>query len=814
MFFKNLRYAVRTFGRHKITTGINILGLAVGISASIVIFLTIRYDFSFDKWEPKGKQVYRVYTSFAGGDGNYGISMLAPDAIKEKVSGIELMSHFLVDPFYNTTVTTDAHLKGEEGIFQNVQGIIAADDQYFKIFPHKWLAGTPSALEKPGTVVITQKVAKLFFPGQTAGDLIGKPLVFQDSINTVISGVVADIKDHTDFDHKIFISLGTFINTPLLNAVVSTPHWTNVDGNSQCMVRLQDGTDPSNVAAQIKKLYLTHQKGAGPKSLQYGRLQPLSDIHFNTDLGGKVSKSTLRNLTGLAVLLLLLAAINFINLSTAQSTVRAKEIGVRKTFGGSNRQIIYQLLSEILLITTFAAVLALLFVPFLLHVFSGFIPQGLSAAQILQPSMLLFLIVLILLVTLLAGLYPAIVLTRFKPAAVLKNQTANSGKTRSGRVREILIVAQFVLAQVFLIVVCVIAKQIHYELGKDIGLRKQAIVSILIPDYTKRHASKSRVLAAELSHIPQIENMTLCTQAPVTGGWSSTSLTWFDKGDKKVYDNVHVRSADDQYLPVFGLQLLAGSNLRIDTSANVTDVLINESLLRQMGLPDPQLAIGLLVSGGPSDSARIVGVLKDFTTMSLHHPIYPTVIFAGNSGFTPTLAMALSGNSPQLWKQTLDKIEKAFKQIYPYKNFEARFLDETIRNLYQSDIRLAALLKWATGLAVFISCLGLLGLVSFMANKRTKEIGIRKVLGATVGQIILILSKSLLRLILIASVIAIPIGWYFSHKWLRDFAFKTSISWWIFFVSGVSMLMIAMIVLWLRTYRTARANPLNSLKEE
>ena len=814
MFIKNLQFALRNFSKNKITTAINIFGLAVGISAAIVIFLIVRYDYSFDKWEPQGDQIYRVYTSFSGGDGNYGISLLAPAAIKEKVSGIDVMSQFLADPFYNTTVTTDAHLQEEKGIFQNVQGIIGADDQYFKIFPHKWLAGSPASLEKLGTVVITQKVAEKFFPDRSAEALIGQRLVFQDTISTVIAGVVADIKAHTDFGNQIFISLSTFTKTSLLNAVFSTPNWTNVDGNSQCFIRLQKGVKAANVDAQIRKLYLAHQKGADPKTVQSGRLQPLSDIHFNTDLDGKVSKSTLRNLAGLAILLLLLAAINFINLSTAQSTVRAKEIGVRKTFGGSNRQIIYQLLSEILLITTFAAVLALLFVPLLLHVFAGFIPAGLSVLQMLRPSMLLFLVALILLVTLLAGLYPALVLTRFKPAAVLKNQMASSGKTRSGRVREVLIVSQFVLAQVFLIIVCVIGKQIHYELNKDIGVRKRAIASVFIPDFTKMHASKSSVLVAELSHIPQIESMTLCTKAPIASGWSSTAVTWFNKGDKKVFDNVHVRSADNAYLPVFGLQLVAGSNLRVDTSAAVTDVLINESLLRQMGLHDPNQAVGQLISGGPSDSARIVGVLKDFTTMSLHNPIYPTVVFAGNSGFAPTLAIAMAGNTPGQWKGTLDKVKKVFKQIYPYKDFEASFLDETIRNLYQSDIRLAALLKWATGLAIFISCLGLLGLVSFMANKRTKEIGIRKVLGASVQQIILILSKSLLRLILIASVIAIPIGWYFSHKWLYDFAFKTPISWWIFCISGVGMLGIAMLVLWLRTYRTARANPLNSLKEE
>jgi ABC-type antimicrobial peptide transport system permease subunit len=260
--------------------------------------------------------------------------------------------------------------------------------------------------------------------------------------------------------------------------------------------------------------------------------------------------------------------------------------------------------------------------------------------------------------------------------------------------------------------------------------------------------------------------------------------------------------------------LLEGRNLRIDTSAKIPDVLINETLLHQMGFQNPSDAIGQYISGGEADSSRIIGVLKDFTTMSLHNPINPTAIWADNSSWGYEMSILLNANNPDSWQPTLKKTEKFFKKFYPNKDFDYTFYDDAIKNLYETDKRLSSLLKWATGLAIFISCLGLLGLVSFMANQKTKEIGIRKVLGASVTQIIMLLSKSLAKLVAIASVIAFPVAWYFSHKWLQDFAFRTSLGWWIFLVSSIGMLVIALTVLCLRTLKSAKANPVKSLKTE
>ncbi|ANI90000.1 hypothetical protein A9P82_12330 [Arachidicoccus ginsenosidimutans] len=813
MFFKNLQYAFKIFKKNRATTAINILGLAVGISAAIVIFLIVRYDYSFDNWEPQKENIYRVYTSMPPFGTNSGISVPAADAIPSNIPGIQASAHFMQSFLQNPTVTIPNKQNSKGVTLSKNDDISFADENYFKIFPHQWLQGSAaSSLSQINQVVISKTEAEKYFPHVALDKVIGRSMIFEDSIQTVVSGIVADLKEHTDFDNKIFISLKTY--NARFKASGMTPNWRNVDGSSQFLVRLNPKTNPETVNRQLKNLFIENEKGVEEKDLWIGQLQPLSDVHFNTHIDGTVSKSSLRNLGLLALFLLLLAAINFINLSTAQSTLRAKEIGVRKTFGSNNRQIVYQFLTETFLVTVCAAILAIILSPFLIYVFKGFIPDGLNAKEMFQPLVLVFLVIMIIVVTLLAGLYPAFVLTKYRPALVMKNQVLNKGKSRNVRVREVLTVFQFVLAQVFLIVVFVIGKQIHYELNKDIGMKKDAIVTFGIPDFRERGKSKKFVLVNELKKIPQIQNISLNTMPPLVNGWSSTRITWYNKGVENDYDQVHVRSGDDNYLSLFGLQLLAGRNFHVDTSAKVTDVLINETLLHQMGFHNPQDVIGQYVKGGPSDSSKIVGVLKDFTTMSLHSPIFPTTVFADDKSYASRLSLSLNGNDISAWKNTLDKVESAYKKIYPNRDFDYTFLDDTIKNLYKSDIRLSTLLKWATGLAIFISCLGLLGLVSFMANQRTKEIGIRKVLGASVMQIISLLSKSLVKLVVLASVIAFPIAWYFSHKWLQDFAFKTSLSWWIFLISGIGMLIVALVVLCLRAMKAAKANPVNSLKDE
>lgn len=814
MIKNNLLVALRNFRKHKAITSINVLGLSIGISAALVIFLIIQYEYSFDKWVPERKNIYRIYTQMQGGS-SPGLCVPGQNAITQGVPGIDIAAPVIISPFGNKyTVDVPDAKTGNLKRFTKNNELSFADGNYFKIFPRQWIAGNPNtALSQVGQVVLTLSEAEKYFPKNVPETIIGKQITFQDSVQVLVTGIVADLKESTDLRSSIFISLKTYTETGLGKSFMQ-PAWRNVDSNGQLYIKMNKNANSVTVDKLVENIFIQNQKEIDPKDRWIGKLQSLSDIHFNTNIDGKASKTTLQNLALLAALLLLLAVINFINLSTAQSTLRAKEIGVRKTFGGSKKQIIYQFLTEAFLITGLASVLAVMLTPVLIYVFKDFIPHELEVGRLLQPAVVVFLGVLLLVVSLLAGMYPAFVLSRFRPVLVLKNNVIADGKPRGIWIRQVLTVFQFVIAQVFLIVVFVIGKQIHFELNKDMGLRKEGIISVSVPDFMKKRESKGFILANELRRIPQVQNVSLNTSTPIRQGYSSTRIIWYNNGVEEIYSDIHVRSADENYIDVFGLQLLAGKNIRVDTSAKVQDVLINESMLHKMNLHNPHDAIGQFIKGGPADSAQITGIVKDFNTMSLHNPVYPVTIFANKASWIPVLSIALAGNDATGWKKAIDKTEALFQKMYPGQEFDYSFLDDTVKKLYEADLRLATLLKWATGLALFISCLGLLGLVSFIANRKVKEIGIRKVLGASAVQIIILLSKNLVRLIIIACVISFPLAWYFSNKWLQDFTFRINISWWIFLISAAGMLAVAMLVLCLRSIGAAAANPAKSLRTE
>jgi ABC-type antimicrobial peptide transport system permease subunit len=539
-------------------------------------------------------------------------------------------------------------------------------------------------------------------------------------------------------------------------------------------------------------------------------LQPLSDVHTNTDFGGEVNMSTVRNLILLAVFLLLLGAINFINLSTAQATQRAKEIGIRKTLGSKKNQLILQFLSETFLLTLCTAIVSVAITPLLLKAFTGFIPEGLHFNYLYeQPVVWFFFFLLIVVVSIIAGLYPAFILTKFNPVAVLKNNVVtNTGVSRSAWMRKTLIVFQFIIAQVFIIGVLVVDKQIHYSMQKDMGFRKDAIINFYVPFDFFKPDNKKFVLKDELSKIPEIQEVSLGNQSPAFSGQMSTQVTYKEKG-KDVKLQVDSRSGDTAFINVYNIKLIAGRNIMPSDSA--TEFLINETLARQLGFPNPAEAVGHFLSFNKAQKP-IVGVMKDFNLASVRKAIHPLIYYAAPK-FGYVMHVALQPN-PATWNSAITKMQAAWKGIYPDVDFDYTFLDKKIENFYKADQQLSTLLTWASAVAIIISCLGLLGLVIFITNNRIKEIGVRKVLGASVRQIITLLSSDFVKLIAVAFIIAIPVAWWVTHNWLQNFAYHTKLSWWIFLLSGIIMITAALIILCIRAGRAAMANPVKSLRSE
>jgi putative ABC transport system permease protein len=811
------KIARRNLLKNKIFSAINISGLAIGISASLVIYLLVSYHFSFDKFEKDNNRIYRVVTDFNFSGEEYhnsGVTTPLGPAMKNELTGLDA-----VVPFRTwdgpVKITVPGANQSDPVIFKKQEDVVFADENYFNLIGYTWIAGSPvSAVKQPYQTVLTVSRAKQYFPQLTPEQVIGKALVFDDTIRTTVSAVVNDITSNTDFSFKTFISIITLEKTSL------KPHdfneWNNTNGASQLFVKLTPATAVAKIEKAVFDLYSKYRnKEHDDNSKTSFRLQPLNDLHFNSDYGGYskpiANKPTLYGLLAVAAFLLLLGCINFINLTTANASQRAKEIGVKKTVGSSKQQLIFQFLSETFLLTFIATLLSVVLTPLLLKVFSGFIPADLHFNITKQPSVILFLIILIVTVAFLSGFYPALVLSGYKPVQVLKNQAfSRSGKTRQVWLRKSLTVTQFIIAQVFIMATILVSKQINYTLHKNLGFKKDAII-YFSTNYFDTIRTNKQTLLNKLHAIPGISMISLSTNPPSSSNTWSSGFKYKD-GKKEIETDVQLKFVDSNYLKLYDLKLLAGSDIvQTDT---VNSFIINETYARLLGFQQMQQAIGKIVEWS-SKQIPITGVVTDFHQKSLHEPIKPLALgsWTNNERNINILLQSPDGATGN-WSKTIGQIEKSWKEIYPNDDFTYSFFDEDIAKYYEEEKNISSLLQWATGLAVFISCLGLLGLVIYTTTQRTKEIGVRKVLGATVSQIVSLISLDFILLVLIAFIVAAPVAWFGVSKWLENFAYRTQISWWVFLLAGVVMVAIALLTLSLQTIRAAIANPVKSLKSE
>ncbi len=809
--------AFRNLMRNKAFSFINIVGLSIGISAALVIFLIVQYDFSFDKFHKNGNRIYRVVSefNFAGEVyKNSGVPYPLADGLKKEATGIEIVAPFTI---WNISqyLSIPSEGNGAPRVFKKQDKTIFADESYFKMIPYQWIAGNPStSLQEPYQVVLTEKTAAIYFPKSSAQEIIGKEIIFDDTVRTKVTGIVKNLEGNTDFNFTGFVSRATQAKTTLKPR--DWERWNNTNSSSQLMIQLLPGTTKANIEHQLAALYTKYdKKEKGDNSKHDLFLQPLSDIHFNPDYDNFdqriAHKPTLYGLLAVAAFLLLLGCINFINLSTAQGTQRAKEIGIRKTMGSSKRQLIFQFLSETFFITIIATIVSAILVPVLLKIFSDFIPPELHFNPFRQPIMLLFIALLVILVSFLSGFYPAWVLSSYKPVNILKNQTNGMpGRSRKAWLRKSLTVTQFIIAQVFILATLVVSQQIHYTLNKDLGFKKDAILSFSI-NYRDTVRSNKTVLMEKIKAMPEIAMLGISTGTPSTPQYWSSTIT-YRNGKKEIATDVDLKFADTNYLKQFQLKLLAGTN--ISQSDTVTEFLINESYAKVLGFKNPQDAIGKNIEWS-NKQIPIRGVLADFHIKSLHSVIKPLAIGNWNKESRVfSISLQPKNDDGSNWKTGIAKIEALWKSIYPKEDFEYSFLDESIAKYYKAEQDISSLLKWATGLAILISCMGLLGLVMYTTNLRTKEIGVRKVLGASVSQIITILTKDFLLLIIIAFFIAAPVAWWAMHKWLENFAYRTGINLWLFIGAGILTLLIALITISYQTFKAASANPVDSLRTE
>jgi len=814
MFKNYLVVAFRNFRRKKIFSLINIAGLAIGISAALVIYLIVHYEFSFERFQKDGNRIYRIVTNMHFPDQDFknsGVPGPLPAAVRSDIPGIEESAVFWVS---NPLKIAIAANNSQGNIFKKQDQIIYTDDHYFKLFPYQWVVGSPnSVLNGPNKVVLTESRAKTYFHFADPAQAIGQTITYDDTIKATVTGIIKDLDKVTDFTFKEFVSLSTFSES--LKKNYEWDSWGSLSSQSQFFIKLQKGIDEKKINAALADLRKRHSKNDYLATDHF--LQALNDIHFSADFDAfdhrQGHKPTLYGLLAVAAFLLLLGCINFINLTTAQASQRAKEIGIRKTMGSSKRQLVFQFLSETILMTSLAAIVSILLTRWLLRVFSAYIPEGLHFDLLNQPGLFVFIVVLILVVSLLSGFYPALILSGYKPVLVLKNLAyASTAQNRKVWIRKTLTVTQFVIAQFFIIATMVVGKQIRYSLNEDMGFKKDAIINFNVP-YNRQHPDKKQfVLQEKLKSIPGIQKLSLAGPPPATDGIEISTMKVVNKAGKEIETSVEVKQADTNYFDLYKMKFLAGRNLRQSDTLN--EYVINETYARFLGYKDPADIIGHFIDRSDK-KVPIVGVLADIHTKSLHSSIQP-LAFSNENESHPTFHIALmpKGENTDTWKKTIAAIGTAWKEVYSDEEFNYEFFDESIAKFYKTEQDTANLLNWSTGLAIFISCLGLLGLVIYTTTQRTKEIGVRKVLGASVSQIVSLLSGDFISLVLLAFVIAAPLAWWAMNKWLQDFAYRTNFSWWIFALSGAFMFIVALLTLSIQTIRSAIANPVKSLRTE
>jgi predicted permease len=806
----DFKIAFRSLWRKKSFSFLNIGGLAVGIAASLLIFLVIKNELSYDDYHTNKDRIYRVVTtsiSRSNGEVAEHYAMVPgplPEAMRHEFPFEQVAT--LCD-LGNAQIYVPGKDLSNEKRFQENHGLFFAEPGLFKIFDYTWLAGNAEELKDLNTVVLNQSLATAFFGSYS--NAIGKTIqLWSYRVPLKVVGVFKDLPLNTDVAVRM---AGSFVTFAKLNEnkFLHKDDWRSLMGGMCCFVLAPEKQSITALQQQLPAFVKKNYHEDNEASFSRLSFQPLKEMHldkrFDVYGSGGLSKTELWSLGLIGLFLLLVACINFVNLATAQSVSRAKEIGVRKVLGSTRGQLLRQFLNETALITICSLLLgcfiALLALPALSDVMRK--PIILNIQD--YPAVAAFLLLTGVIVTFLAGFYPAMVLSGFNPIAAIKSKITT--RTIAGiSLRRSLVVLQFLIAQLLVIGTLVVVKQMDFFRKRELGFQKDAIILINLPS-DNQYKPKYPYMTAQLAQIPGVDKVSLCMDAPSSwNGWYTD--VYFDTHPEKEAFSVSRQFGDTGYFNAFRLKLAAG---RLPyASDTVRELVVNETLVKKLGLKSPDEIIGKMIGFDNRSKYAVVGVVKDYNNKSLREAIQPIVI---STSFDQYNYVALRLN-PAKMTTTLPEVEKVFTGVFPTYMYDRTFLDERIKEYYSAETITAQLFKVFSFLAIFISCLGLYGLISFMAVQKTKEVGIRKVLGASVYSIVYLFSKEFTILIGISFLIAAPVGYYFMQGWLNNFHYHTNIGWGVFAMSVLISVIIAWCTVGYKAVSAALVNPVKSLKTE
>lgn len=802
-----LKIALRNLLKNKAYSFINIAGLALGLTCCLLITMYVVDELSYDHFHENADQIYRLDSDIKFGGHDFSLAVVSPmvgPAMVEELPSVKYSVRFRSRGSFLVR-------KGDQTLKE--ENVIYADSTLFDIFSFPLIAGNPkTALVDPTSVVITESTARKYF-GKT--EVLGETLNFDNRTDYKITGVMKDIPRNSHIRFDFFLAM---------TGLEESRELTWVSNNFNTYILVDKGTDIKNLGVQLQALVdrnvdvqmqqimqrsLEDLKKSGD-FLRY-QLMPMTDIHLHSNRTAELSPNSsvqyVYMFSGIAFFVLLIACINFMNLATARSAGRAREVGIRKVMGSLKSSLIGQFLTESLLMTLLAFGLAMLGAWLLLPWFNQLADKQISFSSFMNFSFLPVLLLFVIITGLLAGSYPAFFLSSFQPIKVLKGTTGGSAK--SGWLRSSLVVFQFITSVLLIIGTIVIYRQLNYIQNKQLGFNKEQV--LILQD---AYALGDQVGAFKQDVLREsgVVSGTVSGYLPVPSNRSDTPYFPTPTIDPDKAVSSQVWRVDEDYVPTMGMEIMEGRNFSRDFPSDSTAVIMNEAAAKLFNFENPiGEKIYTLRDFNDTEvlSYDVVGVVKDFNFESLRENISPLLLFIGRS--TSSISFRINTNDvPGL----VSRIESKWRAMGPGQPFNYEFMDEAFDQMYRTEQRVGNIFISFAILAIFIACLGLFGLSAFMAEQRTKEIGIRKVLGASIGNIVTMLSKDFLRLVLIAAVIAFPVAWWGMNKWLEDFAYRTSISWWIFALAGAVAVLIALATVSFQAMRAAVTNPVESLRNE
>lgn len=804
MYRHYVKASFRHLKRNKAYSLINVLGLSLGILCTLVLFLKIRHEVSFDSHHADADRMYRIVTRIEKyGKVEYEAGVPYPFYEAFLADFPELEGITFLDGNVGNEVSIEDSMGQVKRFREKEEYVIATQSEYFQLFEYEWLAGnSETALSEPYSVVITDKLAETYFG---TINVLGKSVSLESGKSWQITGVIESPPLTTDFPFRLFMTQD--MTGPKSWGMY---HWKGVSSSVQCYVKLPIGMKPEELESRLPE-FLAKYVSFEENENWYLSLQPLANLHSDQVYGqlysgGGISPSMPWALGLIALIILITACINFVNLNTALIAKRAKEIGVRKVLGSLKGQIIRYFLTETGLVILAAALFAMVALTPTVNLLQDLLGFDLSLHSLLNRDVLIGTGALILGMLVIAGVYPALLMGRMNARMALKKQAFTLRGT-GVVLRKSLMVMQFAISQVLIICTLISYQQVNFFLRSPLGFEKEAVIEMSVP----YEEGEEQLLAWShaVSQIPSVEAATFSnTGAASEDVWGSPYQYYStDSTGEILKGKVQVKGVDDHYLTVYGIDLIAGGNLR--PSERIEQVIVNEAFIKEIGEVSPEAVIGKYIRIWGQEKAPIVGVVRNFTTESLKETMSPVVLVSQTSA--NQFGVRIQGESLHA---AIPQLEAAFLSFFPGRVFEYSFLDEKLARFYVHEQQAAYLFRLASGLAILIGCLGLFAIMTFLVEKRTREIGIRKVLGASVSSIWWLFGTDFSRIVCIAFLIATPVAWFAMREWLADFANRIEIGFSTFLIAiGISLLTMFLTIGY-RTFKAAIADPIKALRQE